>query len=837
MIYINLDIIYIRLFWFTLPSLHAQWQLFQKAGDNMAKNLRRIFKRITVFIVLLFALLFFTVLILLFIYKEKIAADIKTAVETDYGVSVTSKDLKTSITDHWPNISIQFKELVVTNKNNNPNALPIFKAQIVSLSFNALRLLKKEFIITEISIKNGGVTLAKDVNGNTNFAFKPENIEKKKNKSPLFEIKKINLANVTFNFYNRQKNKHIGLDFKKNTLRLNWFGKNISASLNGELAVNELLFNSSKGPFLKDAQTETNLNFIYLNSQKKIYIEKTSSTIIENQKYNLEGIVFLDTAQKLFIRIKADIVNVEKSLKLLSTKIQQNLSLIHVTNGVKLDALILTKLGKGESPLLNISFAGKNNNVTIGRIKVPYTNVSYNAKLVCSVDSSNVPNMAKATLTIKDINGKIYDVPFTANIKLVNLENPYIFINSNLRIQAKDIKFKPGKDFDLGGFCNANIKYEGPATNLKAETFLKHPMKLRGQLNFEKLQYCSKSYKVPFTINGKALLLNDSIQFNNLSLTTVGGNCNISGNANGFTSYVCNIADGFKANINIKTDFFNLNPLLHKPIKAKKIATSTSIAKIKNSNFEFKILLDAKKLLIKKMQAENAFADLYYFNDNITLKKVNLNTCKGTLSASGVLNNYSNVKAEIELKNVDVNQLFIQCENFGQETVKSENILGILTAKTNINADFDEQFKLLPGTLNSQVTAELKNGHLVNFESLQKISRYVFRKRNFMDISFSAINPKFSISNDKVLLEDLEIASNVLNFFVGGLYSFKGQSNLNIVIPWNNLKIRGKNYVTRKHEKDTTSRGLKLNIYGNPGNLKIKLGNKRDSTLILDEAN
>ena len=141
--------------------------------------------------------------------------------------------------------------------------------------------------------------------------------------------------------------------------------------------------------------------------------------------------------------------------------------------------------------------------------------------------------------------------------------------------------------------------------------------------------------------------------------------------------------------------------------------------------------------------------------------------------------------------------------------------------------DLNEKMEVIGKTMQGSIQFKLKNGHLLNYEPLQKISDYIFRNRDFKDISFTEINETFLLDGFKMKIEEMEVASNALNFYVSGLYDFKDKSNVNLLLPWNNLKKRGKNFIPKNSGQTAeNSKGLKLNYSGYPGKLKLSLGNK-----------
>lgn len=749
------------------------------------------------------------------------------SLKQDHGISLTYDNVKLSFFDNWPDISIRFEDLFVVNENENPKKTPVLRAGALSLALNMKKLIHGEFVISEIMMKNGEVLLEKDINDKTNFKIKRDTISTDTINLAFLQIKKVHFNNVAFNFYNRKKAKHIGMLFEKTKVKLEWFGKSVTAKTDGTVKIDELLFKPKKGALFKNKRADIHLDIMYLANRKSMFIVNGSEANIENQKYDLFGLVAFDTVPRIALNIRADIKNFQKTISLLNAKIQKNLSKVSVENVIQTEAIIISKFNKEEDPYIDVKFTGNKNNITLGDIKVPYTNVSFNGRLLCLPDSNGDRGMENAVVKIGNIKGLVYDVPFKANVSIRNFIEPYMQSDASMDIKGSDIKFKAGKDFDLRGMCRAIIKYEGPTAGLSKETFLNAPMRLNAEVNFEKFTYKTKKNKLPFTINGNAFVMNDSLKFKNLSLATAGGNFTIRGKAIGFTSYACNLNDGFKADIVAGSSFFDITPLLQNTEQKKPAHGKKTISKIRQSDFEFTMQMDIRKLMIRKLEGTNVTASLHYKDELITLRKLHFNSCNGSLSATGTLDDYSKGKANIILENMDVRTLFEQCENFKQKALLSENVLGTLSATTDVEVDFNEQFALDASSMKADVNAVLEDGHLINFEPLQKISSFVFKSRNFADVNFTEMNPIFTIRNKEMKIETFEIASNVMNLFVSGTYHFTDMSNINLILPWSNLKYRGSDYIPKKLAKDgETTKGLKLNVYGYPDKMKVRLGHR-----------
>lgn len=249
---------------------------------------------------------------------------------------------------------------------------------------------------------------------------------------------------------------------------------------------------------------------------------------------------------------------------------------------------------------------------------------------------------------------------------------------------------------------------------------------------------------------------------------------------------------------------------------------------VSQSHFEFNVSLAAGKLIARKVEATSAAVDVLYKTGQLTIRSASMNVCGGKLNAKGALNNFRDLDSEMELKDVDVKQLFEQFENFGQKAITKDHLKGTVFAEAKFSATLDDVMEVKGETMRGAVKLKLKDGHLINFTPLQKISRFVFKNRDFNDITFSELNENFRLNGYEMEIDELEIASNVLNLFVvNGIYNFKGNANINVLVPWSNLRRREKDHVPRASgESAENTKGLKLNFSGPSDHLQVNLGHR-----------
>lgn len=788
----------------------------------------KFFKRLVLGFLILLIFLIGSVFFIVTFYKKEIITQLTTNLKTSYGITLKADGVDVSIFNDWSSASVQLKNVYLAN-DLQPNE-PLVKARSLFLAFNLKQLLNKQFIINSISIEDAEINLVKDFQGSKNYEFNRKDSLNKSNSDIKLEISKIRITNTHFRFLNKQYNKKIEFTFIDNFIKLKNFADGVKASLTGDVFIKGLLFKPQKGAFLTNTLATLNLKASLCFPRKEIFIHQPSIVKIGNQMYNISAFVELKESKRLMLNLDAKNIDYQNVINLLNPGVKKGLSNIKITKPVNAKALLAVNIGEQQDPIIVLNINSKNNNIVIGNSKIPYSNVSFQASVI-SLDSSLTKGDSDyAKVIFNPIKGNVYDFPFTGSVVIVNFNNPYIVINSNLFVDVKKIDFKPGKEFDLNGTASALINYSGPAKNLNHEQFLDAPMKLNAKVKFNNVSYREKNKTHVFYVNGNALVTNKALTFNNLILKMNGGTLSLKGSADNFVKYVLGYTNGFKANLNATTDYFDLTSYVVKKTDASlnsKITKKDIKAADNESRFEFDVVLNAKQLLIRKVKAYNANINLHYSTKLLTLKSLDVYTSDGKLTGKGTIYDLHKIDAEITTQNINVNKLLDQFENFGQKAIISDNVKGNIFLTAKVKMDLDEKMEVIGNSIKGEVKLKLKDGHLLNFEPLQKVSDYIFKNRDFQDISFTEINETFHIDGFKMEIEELEIASNVLNLYMSGVYHFKDQTNINLLLPWNNLKKRGKNYIPlNSGQSAENSKGLKLNYSGMPNKLKLTLGNK-----------
>jgi len=154
----------------------------------------------------------------------------------------------------------------------------------------------------------------------------------------------------------------------------------------------------------------------------------------------------------------------------------------------------------------------------------------------------------------------------------------------------------------------------------------------------------------------------------------------------------------------------------------------------------------------------------------------------------------NHVSLHCEVNDADIKKIFNSFGNFRQKLIKAENVSGKISAKVDLSAEIDDEFKIDTLTLKGGIELRIKNGKIMNFAPLVNMSTFIFKRRDFEEVGFAEISIRSSVFRSFLEIERMEIQSTVLSLFLEGRYSFTDSTNLSVQIPLNNLKRRNKNY-------------------------------------------
>jgi hypothetical protein len=390
-------------------------------------------------------------------------------------------------------------------------------------------------------------------------------------------------------------------------------------------------------------------------------------------------------------------------------------------------------------------------------------------------------------------------------IKIQNLIDPSISLAIEGYLDVNDMQaVAPLKNITLKkGLLLNKAALSGQINKYSNSKSILENIKIEGNFALKDIEMSLDKYDLPpAKLNGKVELANKSIlRFDELKAESVQSDVTITGTLSGFNTK--NDIPTFIGSIsseNIVVDnFLRAKDKRKGEIQPISFPDSLKISgQLKVDNFAF-----------GKFHSKNFSSDIYYYNKKINSSNVKMEGFEGNLTGkitihqrpSGNIGMYTNGY----LENVNINLLFLGCNDFSQEVIKAEHIEGYLSGNIIFNSDWTNTLRFIPKTITAQGDISLVNGSLKNYDPLLGLSSFI-HVDELKNVDFDNLHTIISIKEREVILDQTHIASSALTFDGSGLHDFDNNYQYRIQLGLSDV-LWGK---ARKKNKNITEFGYEV---------------------------
>lgn len=191
----------------------------------------------------------------------------------------------------------------------------------------------------------------------------------------------------------------------------------------------------------------------------------------------------------------------------------------------------------------------------------------------------------------------------------------------------------------------------------------------------------------------------------------------------------------------------------------------------------FKLDATIAKFSLGKFEANALSGDVEIKSQKAIANDVKLETMGGQAIINAYLDNSKgklDVVLESSLENIDINRLFIQLNNFGQNTLIDKNLKGRGTATVDFSGSWNNKLEVDVASIRANSNLIIRNGELINFEALLALSKFV-DVEDLKRIKFSTLESTIQISDGIISIPKTSVKNSALNLDVWGTHSFNNE--------------------------------------------------------------
>jgi hypothetical protein len=346
---------------------------------------------------------------------------------------------------------------------------------------------------------------------------------------------------------------------------------------------------------------------------------------------------------------------------------------------------------------------------------------------------SNGSSSGPATTTIELTNTSLMygNSRFGGDLSFLDLTNPRINHDIKLELDLEDIQEFIKSDstiLDMHGKLLGELKTTGNQESLikiGRENLLKNQFEARIRLDDAGFRLPGSYLFQCSDLNGD-LTYGDHLQIETISTMLRDNYVSFSGRVDNLKEFLFTEKGNLWLDLDVYSDMADLNQVFG-------LSSQEDISAEDTVQFPDRIYLKSRfwfnELIFKDFSAGNVMGDLVYRPRRLTVNNLNLSSMDGLINAEGLIEQQSDnqylVKVISDVSRIDIHKGFTSFNNFGQDFILDKHLKGILSGKVNFSAGFNEQLKINKESILADYDIIIRNGELVDFEPMQKLSRFI----------------------------------------------------------------------------------------------------------------
>ena len=728
-----------------------------KKSFSIWRFLRRLFLTLIISVISIIGIS----VVLVYVYED----DVKSLIIKELNkhlnseVRIDPKNIDLTIIKSFPDCALEFKDLTAMEAIPGEKKDTLLFAQRLALSFNIKDLFNKNYTIKKIELESVSAWLKVDKKGNANYkVWKSDDAKGSGNDSLAFELEKISLKDIHFNYKNNRQKIKVNTHIKELNFKGKFNNDDYLLSTDGNGFVE--LFQIDKVKYLSNKNVKFD---IALDVKGNTYTIKHSETFVNSTQMVSNGsFVVQDSLLSLDVNFNGKNLDISSTLSLLPEKFQNEI------NDYKSDGEFYAKgefhYKNGKPLTVNSDFGIKNATITYKPKSTTLTNVN----LIGSLEI----NEKRSVLKLQNINAKLSGNTFSGDMELSNFKDPYLKVKAAANTKLEElVAFYPIDTLqEVSGNINVNVELEGLISEMKSNAY-SPTIKANGRAvltNLKaKFKQSDKDINIP---EGELKLNNRHLNVYNLKIIKGTSDVMLIGEMPNFLGYLFDPKAPFTINASVTSDNIELEDFLFKSSGSSSSSSSVSIA----DNLDFNISVDVKHLALGKFSAQNLKGNLLLKDQKAAIKDLTLEATDGTIKLNMIADASGDkirVSGDCDLNKLNVQKLFTQLNNFGQTTLQDKHLKGFITAGVDFTAIWDKQLHVDPNSINATCSILIERGELNDFKPLESLAKYI-DVTELRHIKFSTLQSAIEIKDKVITIPKTSIKSTAINMELWGKHGF-----------------------------------------------------------------
>lgn len=777
-------------------------------------NIIKIIKRTLVGVILIISMLVSIGVILSIVYKDELIGYFLQEANKHIDTPIDVGKIDISVFSHFPNISIDLQNVTIKESNNEHKGI-LGKAKQISITFNALDVVNKNYSINGLHLSDVELNLEIDRNGVPNYLFYKKDSA---SEGGMFALKNLTGEKLKIDYLDQNSGYHVAVYVKNAKSRLTRLDHLLKISARGGLVSDEIRVD--KRVFLNNKVIDFETNF-ELDLQKRIYNFKKGKLYVDQGEFEVSGKI--DVAQK---NIDLNIDGVNTTFRTINSLLSSDLSKYfndyNSKGSVYFSGQVKGNYSQNSNLQTTVKFGADHASFFHPQYKKQINNVS----LIGNFTTGETNKPSNYILDIKDFSCELEEKLLAGSMTLNNFDDYRIDLSLKGEADVNSLLLLFPKKYIKAAFGNLkmDVHINGKLKNPK----LTDNLMADGEVELKNVSFVLTGEKLPFNkINGSLMLRKNDLAISDLRGYVGNSNFKLNGFIKDISKVLMAKNREYKMQADLQSSYLDFDELL----KSNFASRDTT----KNNTYEFRISpmisldfnCEIVHLKFKRFHGRDMKGQIEVNKQIVVLNNVYFSSMGGRVNVSGSVNskkdNLVETISEVNLNNIDVDSIFYVFKNFNQDWLVDKNLKGQLDTDIYLYMNFDKNLALNSESLVADIETSIANGELNDFEPMMKLSKFV-EEESLSKMRFSRMTTEIRIENRMIYLPEMEIGSNISNILISGTHTFDKDIDYHLKVPLKNFirirKMRDYNQNARK------GMSLLLKITGNTSDYKISFDTK-----------
>lgn len=739
-------------------------------------------KRLFLILLLLLLVAVSGIMIAAHYYGDEIKAFVVENLNKHLKTEVKVSNVEFSVWENFPSASIVFSDVVIYAVNAKNDSL--LSAKKLSATFNLKDLYQEQYKLIGLTVEDGICKMQVDNSGYSNYIFWNE-ADSASSASFSVELEKVSLKKMNYTYVDYSRDSEFSFLIEEADINGNFEASIFDLRLNTKLENTKIkfgkteLFENRTLYLLVDGnvnQAEERLNFTDANLG------------VDDMNIAVNGFLDYGKASKIDLHLKSSNTDLDKTIALLPASVRNYLSRFKIRGAANFDGRINGPLSN--TPHYNFNFEVKEGTFSDKDSELSFTESSLSG----SVTNGKNRNNKSTRLELNSFKTNLQHGIVDGTLNVVNFDQPEYNYKGNLTFELSEaVDFFKWKDLlNPTGSVSAALSIQGKLATAKEYTAKDwKKSKVDGTVQLHDIGFSLKNSPQQLSsINGQLNFNNNSILIDLLTATIDDNSLELKGKLNNLIAYLMNDKEPLFIDAQLYSPKVNLAQLL-----ASNESSEEEESYALDISPRLTVYADIKvdQLHFNQFELDELKSVLVIKKQRIDARGVSFNSqegkVKGDLFIRENQNNSLTLFSQGELAEVNIRKLFKSFNNFGQSTLKAENLSGIANVDFRFNSVWSKQLEIDQKSIKMDASFTIDNGKLIDFKTLESLSRFV-ELEELKEVKFKRLHNQLLIENELITVPRFDVLSSALNLSVAGTHSFDNEIDYHITLLLSELLSR-----------------------------------------------